>query len=190
MSNNLKPKIRFKGFTDTWEQRKVEDCGEIITGNTPSTQNEEYYSADGALWVTPTDINSNTIKDTAKKLSPKGIEVARKLPKDSILVTCIASIGKNTMLEKTGSCNQQINAIIPNKKYYDSYFLLTESELWSNEMKRSAPIGTMQIINKVEFSELNSHFPKINEQIKIGQLFRHLDNLITLHQRNECKGEL
>ena len=186
-NNSNIPEIRFKGFTDTWEQRKVEDCGEIITGNTPSSQNEEYYSADGALWVTPTDINSNTIKDTAKKLSPKGIEVARKLPKDSILVTCIASIGKNTMLEKAGSCNQQINAIIPNKKYYDSYFLLTESELWSNEMKRSAPIGTMQIINKVEFSELNSHFPKINEQIKISQLFRHLDNLITLHQRKHEK---
>ena len=178
----LKPKIRFKGFADTWEQRKVGDYGEIVTGNTPSTQKEEYYSEDGILWVTPTDISSNIIKDTAKKLSNEGIKVARKLPKNSILVTCIASIGKNTMLENTGSCNQQINAVIPNTKNYNPYFLLTESELWSIEMKKSAAAGTMQIVNKTEFSEVNTYAPKIEEQVKLGHMFKQIDNLITLHQ--------
>ena len=166
-----------------WEQRKVGDYGKIVTGNTPSTQKEEYYSEDGILWVTPTDISSNIIKDTAKKLSNEGIKVARKLPKNSILVTCIASIGKNTMLENTGSCNQQINAVIPNTKSYNPYFLLTESELWSIEMKKSAAAGTMQIVNKTEFSEVDTYAPKIEEQVKLGHMFKQIDNLITLHQR-------
>ena len=111
------------------EQRKVGDLGEIVTGNTPLTQKQEYYSDKGILWVTPTDINSNTINNTAKKLSPEGRKVAKILPKESILVTCIASIGKNTMLENTGSCNQQINELIPKKDKYYPYFLLTESTL-------------------------------------------------------------
>ena len=166
-----------------WEQRKVGDYGKIVTGNTPSTQKEEYYSEDGILWVTPTDISSNIIKDTAKKLSNEGIKVARKLPKNSILVTCIASIGKNTMLENTGSCNQQINAVIPNTKSYNPYFLLTESELWSIEMKKSAAAGTMQIVNKTEFSEVDTYAPKIEEQVKLGHMFKQIDNLITLHQK-------
>ena len=88
MNNELKPKIRFKGFTDDWEQRKLKDIGEILTGSTPSTSNEEYYSSDGILWVTPTDINSNIIKTTARRLSIKGEKVARIVPENTILVSC------------------------------------------------------------------------------------------------------
>ena len=44
-----KPKIRFKGFEDDWEQRKLGELGEIMTGSTPSTSNIEYYSEDGLL---------------------------------------------------------------------------------------------------------------------------------------------
>lgn len=187
MKRKRYPQIRFKVFNNDWEQRKVGDYGKIVTGNTPSTQKEEYYSEDGILWVTPTDISSNIIKDTAKKLSNEGIKVARKLPKNSILVTCIASIGKNTMLENIGSCNQQINAVIPNTKNYNPYFLLTESELWSIEMKKSAAAGTMQIVNKTEFSEVNTYAPKIEEQVKLGHMFKQIDNLITLHQNKHDK---
>ena len=55
------PKIRFKGFTDPWEQRKLSELGEIVTGSTPSTTKSEYYSEDGLPWVTPSDIESNII---------------------------------------------------------------------------------------------------------------------------------
>ena len=45
MKNNKKtPEIRFKGFTDDWEQRKLKEIGNIMTGSTPSTINKEYYS--------------------------------------------------------------------------------------------------------------------------------------------------
>ena len=47
MTEKKKPEIRFKGFTEDWEQRKVSDLGEVITGSTPSTVHEEYYSEDG-----------------------------------------------------------------------------------------------------------------------------------------------
>lgn len=93
-----KPDARLPGFTGPWEQRKLEDFGEIITGSTPSTNNPEYYSEDGIPWVTPTDILENTISNTSRKLSKEGEKVSRVVPANSILVTCIASIGKNTML--------------------------------------------------------------------------------------------
>lgn len=176
------PKIRFKGFTDDWEQRKLGELGEIMTDSTPSTSNSEYYSEDGIPWVTPTDINSQTISDTPRKLSEEGMKVGRVVPANTILCTCIASIGKNTLLTVKGSFNQQINCLTPNE-YNDAYFLLTESVFWSNIMKRMAAAGTMQIVNKTEFSELTTTVPKIEEQKKIGQYFRALDHLITLHQR-------
>ena len=177
------PRIRFKGFTGDWEQRKLEDFGEIITGSTPSTNNPEYYSEDGIPWVTPTDILENTISNTSRKLSKEGEKVSRVVPANSILVTCIASIGKNTMLTTKGSFNQQINGIIPDKQNYNPYFLLTESNIWSKEMIAKAAAGTMQIVNKHEFSSIKTMVPSLTEQQYIGALFEKLDYTVTLHQR-------
>ncbi len=182
------PEIRFPGFTDAWEQRKLGELGTITTGNTPSTSIPDYYSDDGIVWVTPTDICENITFESARKLSDLGQQVGRVVPKNTILVTCIASIGKNTMLGNTGSFNQQINGLTPNENKYDPYFLLTESALWSAKMKGSAASGTMQIVNRTEFSELKTWLPSLIEQQAIGAFFKQLDNLITLHQR-ECDEE-
>ncbi|MGN9076145.1 restriction endonuclease subunit S [Oliverpabstia intestinalis] len=177
-----KPKIRFKGYQEDWEQRKLGELGEISTGSTPSTSNSAYYSEDGIPWVTPTDINELTISDTPRKLSEEGAKVGRVVPANTILCTCIASIGKNTLLTVKGSFNQQINSLTPYDEN-DAYFLLTDSEIWSNTMKRMAASGTMQIVNKTEFSELKTMVPSLVEQQAIGTYFHNLDHLITLHQR-------
>ena len=176
------PEIRVRGFSDEWKQRKLGEIGEVITGSTPSTQHPEYYSEDGMPWVTPTDIVDNIIYDTPRKLSPIGEKVGRVVPADTILVTCIASIGKNAMLVNTGSFNQQINSLVPDKKKYDPYFLLTESFHWSAKMKREAAAGTMQIVNKNEFSAIETYVPELSEQKAIGAYFCQIDKLITLHQ--------
>ena len=174
-----------KSTAITWEQRKLGELGTITTGNTPSTSIPDYYSDDGIVWVTPTDICENVTFDSARKLSDLGQQVGRVVPKNTILVTCIASIGKNTMLGNTGSFNQQINGLTPNENKCDPYFLLTESALWSAKMKGSAAAGTMQIVNRTEFSELKTWLPSLIEQQAIGVFFKQLDNLITLHQRKQ-----
>ena len=183
MSKTEMPSIRFRGFGDAWEQRKLGELGTITTGSTPSTSIPDYYSDDGIVWVTPTDICENITFESARKLSDLGQQVGRVVPKNTILVTCIASIGKNTMLGNTGSFNQQINGLTPNENECDPYFLLTESALWSAKMKSSAAAGTMQIVNRTEFSELKTWLPSLIEQQAISDFFRQLDNLITLHQR-------
>ena len=173
-------------INNSWEQCKLGELGEIMTGCTPSTLKSEYYSEDGIPWVTPTDINAQTISDTPRKLSEEGMKVGRVVPANTILCTCIASVGKNTLLTVKGSFNQQINSLTPYVEN-DAYFLLAESELWSDKMKRMAASGTMQIVNKTEFSELTTMVPKIEEQKKIGEYFSNLDSLITLHQRERSR---
>ena len=184
MRNHVKaaPSIRFKGFTEDWEQRKLGELGQIMTGTTPPTNDVDNYSEDGMIWVTPTDIIKNVTTDTAKKLSKKGESAARVVPPGTILVTCIASIGKNTMVSTFVSFNQQINSLTPNSEN-DSYFLLTQSEIWSQKMKQIASSGTMQIVNKSEFSKLEVKVPSLEEQFKIGTFFKQIDDTIALHQR-------
>ncbi|WP_368911502.1 restriction endonuclease subunit S [Proteus vulgaris] len=181
------PEIRFKGFNDEWEEKSVSQLGEIITGSTPSTQNLANYSNDGIPWVTPTDIFRNVTFNTAKRLSQVGCKAARIVPKNTILVTCIASIGKNTILGSQGSFNQQINGIVPNEKENNPYFLYSASALWSEKLKRSAASGTMQIVNKTEFSELKNRVPQKEEQTAIGNYFQKLDTLIEQHQQQITK---
>ena len=184
--NDKKPLIRFKGFTDAWEQRKLGELGSIQTGNTPSTTVKDYYDDNGLLWVTPTDITQNIIHNTERKLSKKGQQVGRVISKNSILCTCIASIGKNAFLPVKCAFNQQINSLTPNENLHNPYFLFTDSYHWSNTMKKGAGGLTFQIVNKTEFSNIITNIPKkIAEENSIGNLFYKLDNLITLHQR-EC----
>lgn len=170
-------------LVSTWEQRKLGELGRIETGNTPPTDNEAYYQVDGMPWATPTDIDGTPWLRTEKALSELGIAVARTVPAGSILCTCIASIGKNAITRTTCGFNQQINALAPKKDYYDSYFLFTESVIWSDQMKKSAAAATMQIVNKTEFSNLETSVPSLEEQRQIGSFFAELDNLIALHQR-------
>lgn len=160
----------------------MKNIGEILTGSTPSTIHDEYYSSSGIPWVTPTDINSNIIRTTAKMLSNEGEKIARVVPKNTILVTCIASIGKNAIVLEKSSFNQQINSLTPYNNYHP-YFLLIDSILWSRKMKQQSAAGIMQIVNKNEFSEIETMIPILREQKAIGKLFQQLDNLITLHQR-------
>lgn len=182
MSNKV-PQIRFNGYSDDWEERKLKELGDIQTGNTPPTSNLDNYSTDGVLWVTPTDIKTLVISDTAKKLSEVGVTKARIAKAGSILVTSIASIGKNTLVTMDAGFNQQINALTPTPNN-DSYFLLTQSEKWSEMMKKTAASATMQIVNKTDFSNISTFVPvHKEEQQKIGSFFKQLDNTIALQQQ-------
>ena len=76
------------------------DMGNVITGNTPSTKDKSNWTTDknkGHIWITPTDINRKVLFDSERYLSDKGWLKARKIPKNSVLITSIASIGKNAI---------------------------------------------------------------------------------------------
>jgi len=172
-----KPALRFAGFEDEWKEVKLGEIGEIQTGNTPPTNEEDNYEKNGFPWVTPTDINSLVLHTTSKQLSEVGKSKARIAKSGSILVTCIASIGKNTLVRTDSAFNQQINSLTPSEKY-SSYFLLTQSEIWSRYMLSVAGAGTMQIINKSDFSNIKAMVPSLPEQEAIGSFFQDLDKVI------------
>lgn len=189
-----KPDLRFVGFEDEWKEVKLGEIGEIQTGNTPPTNEEDNYEKNGFPWVTPTDINSLVLHTTSKQLSEVGKSKARIAKSGSILVTCIASIGKNTLVRTDSAFNQQINSLTPSEKY-SSYFLLTQSEIWSRYMLSIAGAGTMQIINKSDFSNIKAMVPTLPEQEAIGSFFQDLDKAIAkqeekVNQLKESKQTL
>ena len=177
------PKLRFPGFTYPWEQRKLGELGNVITGNTPSTSNSQYWSqsSDGVVWITPTDINSVKTESSERKLTDMGAAEARLVPANSVLVTCIASIGKNTINTVAAAFNQQINAIVPDG--YNSYFILSMLNNMNDAFRRVAGTSATSIVNRAEFCLLKAQIPGVDEQNEIGEFFESVDTLITLHQR-------
>lgn len=166
----------------SWEQRKLADVGNIITGTTPSTSDESNYNGD-YLFVSPADINTNRyIEKTNTTLSKKGFESGRILNEGSVLFVSIGStIGKVAQTKEKSTTNQQINAIEVNGKNNNN-FIYSLLEKHSNNIRAGASTQAVPILNKTSFSLLEFNMPKIIEQEKIGQLFRQIDNLITLHQ--------
>ena len=172
------PILRFSGFNGEWKRTIVKDIGTIVTGNTPSKKDKSNYGGEN-VWITPSDIGSdyNYLKDSITKLSDKGKSISKTIPKDSVIVTCIASIGKNALSGCELSINQQINALIPNENF-NPYFLLSLSSQWSIEMNRLTSNTSLKIINRTEFSKLETLVPEFEEQQEIGKLLNKLDQII------------
>ena len=175
--SGFKEKINMSIIPKGWEVKQVNDFGLVITGSTPSTKNQKYWNGN-IPWVTPTDITSNkNIWKTEREITNLGLSVIRKLPKDSILITCIASIGKNVILKKEGACNQQISAIIPNKKH-DFNFIYYLFENTKAYLLSKAGITATNIISKQEFSKIIFLIPKKEEQTAIANIISEIDSEI------------
>jgi len=160
-----------------WEVKRLRDVGEIITGSTPPIQIKEYWN--GLIpWITPTDIsNKKDIYNSEREISFLGLQVIRKLPANTLLVTCIASIGKNAILRADGACNQQINAIIPSNDYNVDflYYLIENSKQY---LLGSAGITATLMISKKDFSEITFSIPNNPEQTAIATALSDTDALI------------
>ena len=167
----------------TWEQRKVGEFGELITGTTPSTSDVNNYNGD-YLFVSPADIQGNRfVKNTITTLSEKGFCKCRRLKADSVLFVSIGStIGKVAQIKEIAVTNQQINAIIPNEKYNPNFvYSLLENK--AEDIKKQASAQAVPIINKTTFGEIECFVTTSKEeQTKISKILLNIDNLITLHQ--------
>lgn len=163
-----------------WVWCKIEDIGEVITGNTPSKDRVEYYGGDTPFFK-PTDLDQGIdTRYASDHLSELGFEQSRKLPANTILVTCIgATIGKTGIITVAGSCNQQINAIVPNKEVTHSYiFYVCVSNYMQSEIISNASATTLPILNKSNFANLLFPLPPIAEQHRIVKEIGHWFALI------------
>ena len=180
------PEIRFKGFTEAWEQRKLGELAEIVGGGTPSTSVNSYWDGD-IDWYAPAEIGEQIYLESSQlKITEEGLNKssAKILPIGTVLFTSRAGIGKTAILQKEGCTNQGFQSIVPNKEKLDSYFIFTRSE----ELKRyGETVGagsTFVEVSGKQMANMELMMPKtMPEQQQIGEFFANLDHLITLHQR-------
>ena len=180
------PEIRFKGFTDPWEQRKLGQLADIVGGGTPSTNVSNYWDGD-IDWYAPAEISNQIyLTSSQRKITEEGYSnsSAKMLPIGTVLFTSRAGIGKTAILSRKGCTNQGFQSIVPYEDKLDSYFIFSRTE----ELKRyGETVGsgsTFVEVSGKQMANMDLMMPKtLREQKIIGQYFQNLDNLITLHQR-------
>jgi len=182
MQQFLTGKRRLRNHKDIWQDCIVKDFGKVITGTTPSKSCSDYYG-DQFPWATAEDFNGKYIKDTIAKLSNKGKKVVRVLPKGSVLVTCIASIGKNAIAGCELSTNQQINSIIVNKKH-NNEFVFYLIDYFRNKLIAWAGVTAVPILNKKTFEKVPFTIPANKEEQKaISSILATADHEIEMLQK-------
>ena len=165
-----------------WTYKKLGELGTIVTGSTPSTKIKEYYCSNDYCFIKPSDLPAEgyqIIVESENYISSKGYEVSRKLPKGSVLVSCIGIIGKTAILGMDACTNQQINAIIPNE-YVNNKFLAYSilSQRYVLSSVANAPV--VPLINKSDFSKVEIPLPPLSVQLSIVSELDKINELIRL----------
>ena len=178
---SLYPEIRFAGFTDPWEQRKLGELAESYSGGTPAAGESEFYG--GSIpFIRSAEIAAES---TELFLTEKGYESssARMVkPGDVLYALYGATSGEVAVSRQKGAINQAILAILPrddcDARYITAWLRKQKGYIVTTYLQGGQGNLSGMIVKNLEVS-----IPSLPEQQKIGSMLSHLDSLITLHQR-------
>lgn len=183
------PKIRFKGFTDDWEQRKLE---ELATVKDSARISNEFWETDGIPYIRASDLTNGNLKgilflarDTFKYYKDK----TGAPEKGDVLFNGGGEIGKAVLKKDDADIYVQGGAVLyvqtAKSQYLTGQYLTTYFQ--STRAKRYIDLaqtgGTMKHFTLKPAQVMPVIYPTLNEQRQIGVYFQKLDNRITLHQR-------
>ena len=166
--------------------KPLREFGEIVTGNTPPRSEPENFGS-AVEWIKSDNINTPNyyLTPAEERLSSLGAAKARKVPANSILVTCIAGspscIGNVALTNREVAFNQQINAVVPAQNT-DPFFLFTQLLVGKQKIQNASTNGMKGMVSKGTFSEIEFLAPPEAKQREFGNIFRHIEEL---HRKNE-----
>ena len=185
MNQNKSVKIRFKGFTEAWEQRKLEELASKFTGGgTPNTSNPNYWNGE-IPWIQSSDLEEDDVLSLTVKrhISQEGLKnsAAKIIPKNSLVIVTRVGVGKlvvNTQEIATSQDFLSLSGIKGNSRFlaYSLYSLL-------KKITQRVQGTSIKGITKTDFLKEAIFVPSLEEQEKISSCMVEVDKLITLHQR-------
>ena len=183
-----KPEIRFAGFTDDWEQRKVSDVAKIIAGGTPSTKENSYWEPKEIPWLSSGEVHKKYITFTDDMISQIGMNnsSAKMVAKDSVLIA-LAGQGKTRGTVAINriplTTNQSIAAMTFNENFIPEFVFYNLENRYDELRRMSSGDGSRGGLNKQLVGDIEIPYTEKKEQERIGSFFESLDRIITLHQR-------
>ena len=191
MSENSKkePKLRFPGFTDAWEQRKLSE----VANHRGGTAIEKYFEEGGKYKVI--SIGSygldSTYVDQNIRAASNEITDGRVVHKGELTMVLNDKtsngtiIGRSLLIDTDDEyvINQRTEIISPKKNLDSNFAYVTLNGPFREKVRRIVQGGTQIYVNYPAVEKLTLELPSLEEQKKVGAFFKNLDHLITLHQR-------
>lgn len=168
------PELRFKGFADAWEQRKLSDITDVIMGQSPSSKNYTDNPNDNILVQGNADLKDGKV---IPRLWTK--EITKTIDKDGIILTVRAPVGDVAKTDYKVVLGRGVAGIKGNDFIYQFLQKLQYNRHWVSLSSGS----TFESINSNDIKDLIIDIPSIEEQNKISMLLNNVNSIITLHQR-------
>lgn len=168
------PELRFPGFTDAWEQRKLSDITDVIMGQSPSSKNYTDNPNDNILVQGNADLKDGKV---IPRLWTK--EITKTIDKDGIILTVRAPVGDVAKTDYKVVLGRGVAGIKGNDFIYQFLQKLQYNRHWVSLSSGS----TFESINSNDIKDLIIDIPSIEEQNKISMLLNNVNSIITLHQR-------
>lgn len=191
MANKKAPELRFKGFTDDWEQCKLGEVAEIVRGASPRPiQNSKWFDKNSDVgWLRISDVTEQNgrIHHLEQRLSKAGQEKTRVLNEPHLLLSIAATVGKPVInYVKTGVHDGFLIFLRPN---FEQEFMFQWLEMFRPKWQKYGQPGSQVNLNSALVRGHEISLPKNDEQTEIGVFFQTLDKTITLHQKKLKKIE-
>lgn len=184
-NNESVPEIRFEGFSNDWEQRRLGDiAAETYGGGTPKTSNEEFWKGN-IPWIQSSDLIDECLFDVKlrKFISQEAVSksATKIVPQNSIAIVTRVGVGKLAFMPFSYATSQDFLSLsgLKTDPEFTVYALYKMMQSVSNEVQGTSIKG----VTKEELLAKKIMIPGCNEQKKIGAYLYTLDHLITLHQK-------
>ncbi|MCT4394300.1 restriction endonuclease subunit S [Lacticaseibacillus paracasei] len=179
------PQLRFKGFTDPWVQRNLGDLAEIVRGASPRPiQDPKWFDDSSEIgWLRISDVTEQNgrIHHLDQHISEAGQAKTRVLTEPHLLLSIAATVGKPLVnYVKTGVHDGFL--IFMNPKF-DLEFMFQWLESYRDKWSRYGQPGSQVNLNSDLVKNQSISIPSMDEQQKLGEFFKKLDNLIAANQR-------
>ena len=183
------PELRFAGFADDWEERKLSDL--FIkggSGGTPKSTNKAFYDGDiPFLGISDITKSNGFINNTEKHISSDGLNssAAWIVSKGAISLAMYASVGKLAILNIDAATSQAFyNMIFDDYDLRDLVYQRLNKANELSEWNKLISTGTQSNLNADKVKNFQMYLPKKHDEIKlISTFFKQIDNTIALHQR-------
>ena len=182
------PNVRFKGFTEDCEQRKLGDLVIIERGGSPRPINKFITEDENGLnWVKIGDApeRGNYITQTKEKIRYEGLSKTREVHPGDLILSNSMSFGRPYIMAIDGCIHDGWLLIRDNEKRFDLKYLcyMLGTDMMLSQYKQMAAGSTVNNLNKELVGNTVVKYPSPEEQSKMGDYFSIFDNLITLHQQ-------
>ncbi|MFK4964472.1 restriction endonuclease subunit S [Lactococcus formosensis] len=179
------PELRFAGFADDWEERKLGDLANIVRGASPRPiQDSKWFDKDSDIgWLRISDVTDQNgrIHHLEQRISKLGQEKTRVLKEPHLLLSIAATVGKPLVnYVKTGVHDGFLIFLNPS---FEREFMFQWLEMFRPNWKKYGQPGSQVNLNSELVRNQEIPLPSIEEQQKIGSFFKQLDDTIALHQR-------